>query len=447
MTKDQRIPRTRRFLNADYLIKVLRRRLNDVPDQRREPSVTYPMVDTLMSAFAMFSLKEPSLLSFQERDDEPAIRHMFGIKSIPSDSTMREILDGIDIEPLNQAFADIFHELQRSGELKRWVFDRGHYLMAIDGTGHFSSTKICCDHCLVKKHSNGTIEYYHQAVAAVLTHPETGEVLPIAVEPIIKQDGQTKNDCERNATKRLLKRVRALHPKLKLIVVEDGLASNAPHIADLKDAHMHFLLGAKPGDHAYLFEQVIEAGDRGEGETVRVASASAEKIVKSETQVINNLALNKSNEDVRVNFLQHHEYDEESGAVSTRFSWISDMEIDRPRILLYQRGSRSRWRVENETFNTLKNQGYHYEHNYGHGRENLSTVLMLLMFLAFYIDQVQQACCPLFRAALDKLKTRRKLWDHLRSHVRHFNFRSFADLWATILTGAAKSQHPPPHYA
>jgi hypothetical protein len=447
MSDDQRIPRTKRYLNADYLIKTLRRRFEDVPDQRRAGSVTHSMVDTLMSAFAMFSLKEPSLLSFQERDDEPAIRRMFGLDTIPSDSQMRTILDGIDIESLNQAFADIFHELQRAGELKRWVFDRGHYLMAIDGTGHFCSTKICCDHCLVKKPSKGAIQYYHQAVAAVLTHPETGEVLPIAVEPIVKQDGETKNDCERNATKRLLKRVRALHPKLKIIVVEDGLASNAPHIADLKDVNMHFLLGAKPGDHVHLFDQVIEAGDRGKGKAVRTVSASAEKLIKSETQVITNLALNKSNEQVRVNFLQHHEYDEATGEVSNRFSWVSDMEIDRTRILLYQRGGRSRWRIENETFNTLKNQGYHYEHNYGHGKENLSTVLMLLMFLAFYVDQVQQACCPLFQAVLEKLKTRRKLWDHLRSHVRHFNFRSFADLWATVLTGAAKNQHPPPRHS
>lgn len=297
-----------------------------------------------------------------------------------------------------------------------------------------------------RKLSNGTIQYHHQAVAAVLTHPETGEVLPLAIEPIVKQDGQAKNDCERNATKRLLKRVRELHPKLKIIVVEDGLASNAPHIADLKAVNMRFLLGAKPGDHAHLFEQVIEAENRSEGETVRVVSASAEKLIKSKTQVINNLVLNKSNKEVQVNFLQHHEYDEKTGDVSKRFSWVSDMEIDRSRILLYQRGGRSRWRIENETFNTLKNQGYHYEHNFGHGKENLSTVLMLLMFLAFYVDQIQQACCPLFRAVLEKLKTRRKLWDHLRSHVRHFDFGSFADLWATVLTGAGKNQRAPPRY-
>lgn len=443
MRVDPKIPRPKRYLNADALIALLKDRFGDVPDSRRQTSCDYSMADTLTAAFAMFSLKEPSLLSFQEQVDEQAIDQLFGIEHVPSDSQMREILDGIEVESLNQAFADLFHELQRGGMLKKWEFDRGHYLLSIDGTGYFCSSKIHCNHCLERK-VGGSIQYHHQAVAAVITHPETKEVIPLAVEPIVKQDGFTKNDCERNATSRLLVRVRKLHPKLKLIVVEDGLASNAPHIADLKAAKMRFLLGAKPGDHKHLFEQVIEACDDSR-ETVQIIDQASGEVL-SETQFITNLPLNKSNEDVRVNFLQHHEYDLKTGNIVKRFSWVTDVEIERSKILLYQRGGRSRWRIENETFNTLKNQGYHFEHNYGHGKENLSTVLMLLMFLAFTVDQIQQACCPLFQAVLAKLKSRRSLWDNLRSHVRHFRFPSFVDLWTTVLTGSGTSRAPPSLY-
>ena len=63
------------------------------------------------------------------------------------------------------------------------------------------------------------------------------------------------------------------------------------------------------------------------------------------------------------------------------------------------RGGRARWKIENETFNTLKNQGYHLEHNYGHGEQNLSVVFAMLMMLAFLVDQTQQLCCPVFQAA------------------------------------------------
>ena len=50
------------------------------------------------------------------------------------------------------------------------------------------------------------------------------------------------------------------------------------------------------------------------------------------------------------------------------------------------RAGRASWKVENETFNTLKNQGYHFEHNFGHGEKHLATVFANLMMLAFLID-------------------------------------------------------------
>lgn len=443
MSAAAKIPNPRRFLSADALIDRLRRRFQDVPDRRQASGTKYSMTDTLMAAFAMFSLKDPSLLAFQERADEPSIKRLFGIDAIPSDTSMREILDGIDIAHLNAAFADIFHELQRGNVLPGFVFDNQHYLLALDGTGYFCSSKICCSECLERKSHGGGIEYHHQAVAAVLVHPDQKVVIPLAVEPIVKQDGETKNDCERNATRRLLQRIRRLYPKLKLIVVEDGLASNAPHIADLKALKMHYLLGAKPGDHAYLFDQVVTAGDEDRIETVTVTDPKQPSVARSEIQYVADLALNASNQDVRVNFLQHFEHDQASGKVSKRFSWVTDIDLDRSLLLKFTRGGRSRWRIENETFNTLKNQGYHFEHNYGHGKENLSTVLMLLMFLAFTVDQVQQACCPLFAAVVEKLKSRRSLWDNLRSHVRHFVFGSFRALWQAILTGSMIGRPPP----
>lgn len=82
-------------------------------DRRRRSSIIYSLTDNLLAAFAMFSLKEPSLLVFQERKDEPAIKKLYQIKNVPSDSSMGEILDGTDLEQLNQSFADIVHELQR----------------------------------------------------------------------------------------------------------------------------------------------------------------------------------------------------------------------------------------------------------------------------------------------------------------------------------------------
>ena len=435
------IPRPRRGLSADALHDTLRRRFEDVTDTRRQASCKFSMADTLMSAFAMFATKEPSMLSYQDHRRELHIEKPFGIAAVPSDTQMREILDGIDIEPLHEAFADLFWEVQRAGELKKWLFDGKYYLLAIDGSGYFCSDKISCPHCLVRNRG-GKDQYYHQVVAAVLVHPETKQVLPLAVEPILRGDGDAKNDCERHATARLIRRVRRQHPKLNLLVIEDALSSNAPHIADLKASRMHFLLGVKPGGHGHLFDQATAAMDRDEIRVERACVSKGKTRFDSQTQYVEGLELNKSNAEVKVNLLQHHEFDCDSGEVLRCFSWVTDLDLGGKSLDSYQRAGRSRWRVENETFNTLKNQGYDLEHNYGHGKQNLTTVLALLMFLAFAVDQIQEACCGLFAAAVKRSGRRIRLWESIRSHLRHFQFSSFADLFGAIATG--RLCKPPP---
>jgi hypothetical protein len=97
------------------------------------------------------------------------------------------------------------------------------------------------------------------------------------------------------------------------------------------------------------------------------------------------------------------------------------------------RGARARWKIENETFNTLKNQGYHFGHNFGLGKQHLSEVFVLLMMLAFLVDQIQQLCCPLFQAAWKKWKTKRSLWEKVRSKFHEFHIETMEDLFRALL--------------
>lgn len=189
---------------------------------------------------------------------------------------------------------------------------------------------------------------------------------------------------------------------------------------------------------------MIDAGDNGKLYSVKTSHLD-KKGSTSETQWAKQVPLNASHTELLVNFIDHTEFDRE-GNVTKRFSWVTDLAVTAAVVGLLVRAGRSRWRIENETFNTLKNQGYHFEHNYGHGKQNLSTVLATLMMLAFLVDQIQQACCPLFQAVLSKVKTRRSLWDRMRSAVLSFVFRSFQELYESILTDRCRGQWlPPPH--
>jgi hypothetical protein len=322
---------------------------------------------------------------------------------------MREILDPVAPEALRPAFRQIHRDLQRQKALEQYQY-LGGYLMSVDGTGQFSSTAIKCDECCSRVLRNGTVQYYHQLLAAVIVHPELKTVLPLFPEAITRQDGETKTDCERNAAKRLLPAIRAAFPKLQFIVLEDSLAANAPHLRMLKELQMSYIIVVKETDHAYLKNEVDTQMKGGLGKTIELHDGETTR----QYRYLNQVPLNQSNPDLLVNYLEYHELKE--GKTTYYCSWITDIELTPNNVYQVMRAGRTRWKIENETFNTLKTQGYHLEHNYGHGKLHLATVLATLMMLHFLIDQVQELACPLFQAARNRYYSRRQLWEFRRAY-------------------------------
>lgn len=422
----------RKHLNAESLYNTLRSFFHSHPDlqgsQAPRQGRTFTLTDTLMSGLALFSLKFPSLLQFDQGSKDPIIRHnlksLFGVKKAPCDTYLREILDKVNPRSLAGAFKQIFRLVQRGKVLERFQFLDQYYLLSVDSTGYFSSQEVYCDSCCQKKHRDGTVTYYHQLLSAVLVHPEESVVLPFAPEPIVQQDGVSKNDCERNAAKRLLPQIRQDHPHLPLIVVEDGLASNSPHIKLLRSLKMRFILGAKEKDHKWLFDWIKNSDAV---EEVPYTNGKRRGFLR----FLNDVPLNDSHADVRVNFLQCREITEKGKELC--FTWVTDLEITAQNAHQLMKGGRARWKIENETFNTLKNHGYQFEHNFGHGKKNLSTIFAYLMILAFYVDQVQQTASKAFKQALAHLNhNKRTFWTRLRSAIPWLYLENWEHLFALL---------------
>jgi len=428
-------PQVRKHLSADALFDLLRTGFAAIADHRSgDTDISLP--DALMSAFALFSLKSPSLLAFDQERTEGNLHRVYGIERVPCDTAMREILDPVEPEALRPLFKHVFRALQRGKALEECVFVEGHYLLALDGTGYFASQQIHCASCLETHHRNGTITYRHQMLGAALIHPDQRAVIPLMPEPIITQDGTDKNDCERNAAKRLITKLRRDHPHLQLIVTEDSLSSNAPHIQTLHDHQMHYILGVKEGDHAYLFEHVAAAEQA--GRVTYYDRDAPETGLRHRFRFVSDVPLNASNVDLRVNFLECWEWDQAKDQ-GQHFSWVTDLQVNKGTVYQLMRGGRARWRIENETFNTLKNQGYHFEHNFGHGYQHLSVVFAILMMLAFLVDQVQQLCCPLFQAVWAQLGSKRRLWEKMRALFYAYALESMRHLFEALLYGLKKS--------
>lgn len=510
---------SRKYLSARGLFKAVHDQFKKIKkagaSSKRSNSIS--LVDCLMSGLAMFSLKYPSLLKFDENRHELEIKHnlrtLYHIENTPSDTYMRECCDEVDPLKIRKAFKTIFSHVQRGKGLESFQYLEQHYLLAGDGTGFFSSDSVHCKNCCIKhynqchveiqghepndvsqykkntyilvrnvkqpwvlyyidyernrkileltavdglndillnksrsslskdekatikalfmdyykkEHPEDEVLYYHNMFCAAIVHPDHRHVLPLAPEPIMKTDGAAKNDCERNAAKRLYADARREHPHLKFIVVEDSLASNEPHLSDLKRLDMRYIVGVKPGDHQYLFQYIDKTScteythQTEDGKTHRY-------------RYTNGAPLNKSHIDFKVNFLEYWETD--TKGKKQHFCWITDITITPANVYQIMRGGRVNWRIENNTFNTLKNQDYHFSHNFGHGYNHLCSVFGMLMMLAFFIDQVQELCCQLWKVARAKFKSRTSLWDAIRRKFNDYLINSWDDLYSAIAYG------------
>jgi len=415
----------KKHLGFTGLRKTLSNRFLKAKDNRDPSKTDYGLHDFFMTGFAMMFLQDPSLLAFQRRLQKACslnnLKTMFNIESTPKDSQFRDILDQAPVDNLNDLFSDFLFKLQRANYLRQYQVLNGYYLMPIDGSEYFSSNKICCPGCLRKEKPKGKVRYHHQILQAAIVHPDMKQVLPLAPEPITNKDGTKKQDCEINAGKRLVSKIRKTHPKLKIIITGDGLYSKQPFVDELKEADMSYILVAKPTDHKILFEWVDELTALGDGHKLKIKQP---KDKRYEYEWINKVPLNGSAHADQVNFFQFKIINK-SGKVTYKNSWVTNIPIDRGNIKELVKGGRARWKIENETFNTLKNQGYHIEHNYGHGQKNLSLIFFTLNLLAFYAHQILELTDLLYQQCRQEFSSRKEFWNQIRCTFRFMVFDSW----------------------
>jgi hypothetical protein len=386
----------------------------------------FSLTNCLMSGLALFGMKYKSLLSFdKDASSQAQIKHnlfaLYGVNETPSDTYFRERLDPVLPKKLQKGIDRIIAQLQRGKVLECYRYYQDHLLIAVDASGYFSSHEIQCENCCVKNHRDGTQTFYHQMLAAVVVHPNYRTVFPLMLEPIIKTDGMTKNDCEHSAVKRLLANLRTAHPHLKMMVTLDGLYADGVIIKLLKELKIPFIISAHEKDLKHLYEFY----NYSKKEEMRHSNTGVEQTFTW----VNGLPLNDRHHECEVNLLR---FEEETVKKVVRYDLITDIFLDKNTAITITTGGRTRWHIENETFNTLKNQGYQFEHNFGHGYKNLSVVMAYLMFTAFLIDQVQEFSCKHFQKALKKSGRIRYLWEKMRSYFLLYFIDSWADLYTAI---------------
>ena len=260
-------------------------------------------------------------------------------------------MDEVATKELKKFFRPYIQEIDNQGVLDDYECLDGYVLIPIDGTGYFSSKEIHCDQCLEKHHKDGTITYHHSALGACIVAPGQSEVFPVGIEDIAKQDGQTKNDCELNAGKRFIPQIVEVLGQRKFILGGDAIYANGPIIRLISEQKqdIKFIFNVKPGSQAYLFLQFERLEQQGKVQVFSTQSGNKKYI----TKYANNLILNGENQDILVNFIHFEEHDLKKGTVKI-FDWITDFTITSKNFVKITHAGRARWKIENETFNTLK---------------------------------------------------------------------------------------------
>jgi hypothetical protein len=424
-------------LTFDSLVRLARTHFNGIPDPAASPGNRFPAPDLLLSALAMFIFQDPSLLQFQRRllsrQGRSNLDTLFGIQAVPCDSQLRARLDVIPHDQVRGLLPKFFEKMRRAGwghhfrtSVSGGASTGQYYVMPLDGSDYFHSTQIHCPDCLTGKDKEGVTHYRHVAVAATLVKPKSRFIWPLDAELCAPQDGGEKQDCEINAAKRLLPRIRKEHPQLPLLVTGDDLYAHVPFVKLCGECRMRYILVAKPSSHKELWEWVEDLEKLGETEWVEWSEGPLAKRRYFRGRIARDVPL-RADDAARVNFLEVWETNSVGKQVYHN-SWVTDLDVPAEQLAEVMWCGRAKWKIENEQFNVQKNGGYHLEHNYGHGEMNLSGVLYYLNVAAFLWHVVLQLGDELWQECWHQVQRRDELWQGLKWQLRFQVWDSWSEM-------------------
>lgn len=410
-------------------------------DTRRSPDrdVDYSMADIGLSAFSLFFMQSGSFLSQQRRLEQghgtSNCHTLFGMKKILTDNYTRLMLDPVSPEALQPCFDQVIEQLREHDGLKAFQRLGRRTLIALDRTEYFCSQKLSCPQWLTRKRANGKTEHYHAMLAAMIVAPGHNMVLPLMPEFITPQDGAEKQDCERNAAKRWLNahqaRVAGLHP----VYLGDALFSCQPLAEAVLATGADFLFVAKKDGHKTLYEFI-------EGAPLDERTVIERKLGKRSLSYryrwIEAVPLRDGKDALAVNWLGITITDEK-GKTTYVGAFMTSLPVTPDRVVEIAACARARWKIENESFNVLKNNGYNLAHNFGHGKKYLARTFATMNLLAFAFHTACDCLETLWQKARQTLRARARFLQDLHTITAYVLFPS----WQTFMITDARGKAPP----
>lgn len=426
----------------EYYIQCLRIAADEAPDKRSgRHNALYSMSDICLAAFSVFFMQSPSFLAHQralsERKGRSNLQTLFHNVQVPSDNHIRDMLDGIPTEHFDQVFFQILSDIRPHKNFEHFQAIDGRVLVALDGSEYFSSYKLDCPNCSSRQHGNGKIEHFHRLLGAVIVSPGQNIALPLPPEFISPQDGAKKQDCEQKAAERWLEKHSGQLGELKPIFLGDDLYAHQPFcLKVLKQPGSSFIFTCKSSSHKILYEYLD--GVEMEGLTI-TKPLPGKGLREYRYQWLCDVPIRDGPEALKVNWVSLQISDPRGKVKASTHSFVTDISPTASNIEKLISCARSRWKIENETFNVLKTKGYNLEHNFGHGKETLAALLVIFNLLAFSMHNACRLTSILWQEAESFFSAKNRLFIDFWSLCKYHLFPSWQALLNTIVSG-----RPPP---
>jgi len=427
-------------LSFDHLQEILRQHTAGLPDLRKpSPKTRYTIQNAALGAFGIFFTQSPSFLEYQrQRNHRQGHDHappLFGVEPIPCDNHIRTLLDPIAPSQFTPVFFEVFAHLEQQHLLDPFRVLDQQLLVSLDGTQYVSSKTLHGQNCLTRQLSNGQTLYYHTAITPVIVCPGHSQVIALAPEYIMPQDGHAKQDCEQAAGKRWITHHATTLVPHHVTLLGDELYSKEPFCSLALHHGFNFILVCKPDSHPKFYERLAfwQAQEvmvqceqrRRNGPVTEVALY----------RFVNDVLLQDGQQTLSVNWVEITVVNAKTGAQLYDNTFITNHRLSAQNVAQVAQAGRGRWKIENENNNVLKTKGYHLEHNFGHGKQYLSATMLSLNLVAFLFHTVLEWSDEQYALLRQVLARRQTFFEDFRALTRYMVFESWHHLMAFMIRG------------
>lgn len=430
----------------EHVLGALSTAIASFPDPRAgRHNTKYSMKEIAIGGFAVFFMRNKSFLEAQRNMESSQginnLRCMFGVEEIPTDNHIRSILDEVDPSYIEPVFKSILKYLHERKVMEDFIVGNRNILIALDGTQYHSSRNISCEKCNKAEHSNGSVTFAHTAILPVIVKPGKEQILSLFPEFIVPQDGHAKQDCEIAAAKRLISRNADEYRRFNAIILGDDLYCNQPFCLLLYEEALNFIFTCKPTSHKILFEFVDCLTKQGGVASIEIKRKEKAKLVTDKYRFANKVPIRAGADAIDVNWCEITTVDS-TDKVLYHNSFATSISVSKDNVASICQNGRARWKIENENNNVLKNLGYNFEHNFGHGQQYLASLLATFNILAFLIHSSVELVDEDFQKLVSKLR-RSNIFKHAAVLTCYVCFGGFQDMVRFMSDSFDQLNQPP----